>query len=242
MVLSFIRKINMSPGQRDTGDVIDADDINELQLGLERIQAGTVPIPVAGIEAALGEYEPLANMRARKPNALDFLERDPDLSGGTDYTEELLSWLADAASGSAGSRYSTDGAGNGDLPPGVYGISGELTVDGWASLQGLSPSHTVFKALGADASIRFPSSSRGWMRHGGFTFDGNNLATRGVYVGTSNGVKFDQIHVYNCAGNGVEFHNAQNAVISGLFAESNQGSGVVVDDGTGSCLFLECHS
>ena len=37
MALEFVRKLNMSPGQRDTGDVIDADDINELQEALEAI-------------------------------------------------------------------------------------------------------------------------------------------------------------------------------------------------------------
>ena len=56
MALSFTRKVNMSPGQRDTGDVIDAGDVNDLQEALEDISLGTVPIPLAGIAGALGEY------------------------------------------------------------------------------------------------------------------------------------------------------------------------------------------
>lgn len=82
MVLSFVRKLNMSPGLRDTGDVIDADDITELQVALEGvhndpfgdasgtlpavltdlrasadgIQDGTLPIALAGIADALGAY------------------------------------------------------------------------------------------------------------------------------------------------------------------------------------------
>lgn len=55
MALSFTRKVNMSPGQRDTGDVIDAGDVNDLQEALEDISLGTVPIPLAGISGALGE-------------------------------------------------------------------------------------------------------------------------------------------------------------------------------------------
>lgn len=68
---TFTRVANMSPGLRDTGDEIAAEHINELQVALEDLQTGALPIPLAGIEAALGAYEPLQNMRAGVVNVLD---------------------------------------------------------------------------------------------------------------------------------------------------------------------------
>lgn len=56
MALSFTRKANMTAGVPDSGDVIYANDVNELQVALEAIAAGTQQIPLAGIEGALGSY------------------------------------------------------------------------------------------------------------------------------------------------------------------------------------------
>lgn len=57
---SFTRKADMSPGQRDTGDVVYADDINELQEALENLQSGAAPIA------------PVEHMRAGVVNVLDY--------------------------------------------------------------------------------------------------------------------------------------------------------------------------
>lgn len=44
MVRTFTRKTDMSPGQRDTGDFIEADDINDLQEAIEHDSAGSVNV------------------------------------------------------------------------------------------------------------------------------------------------------------------------------------------------------
>ena len=54
---TFTRVANMSPGLRDTGDEIDAAHINELQQAAEDLQTGALPIALAGIEGALGDWE-----------------------------------------------------------------------------------------------------------------------------------------------------------------------------------------
>lgn len=61
MTLSFTRRVNRTLGVPDSGDVIMAEHVNELQAALEDVSDGTTPIPLAGIEAALGQYGPLVN-------------------------------------------------------------------------------------------------------------------------------------------------------------------------------------
>lgn len=57
MPLSFTRKTNRTLGVPDSGDIIMAEDVNELQEALEDMQLGTLPIALPGIEGALGTYE-----------------------------------------------------------------------------------------------------------------------------------------------------------------------------------------
>lgn len=62
---TFTRKSNMQPGKASTGDIVYADDVNELQEAIEDMQTGDLvwDVPLAGIADALGEYEPLQSMR-----------------------------------------------------------------------------------------------------------------------------------------------------------------------------------
>lgn len=55
MPLSFTRRVNRTLGVDNSGDIVDAAHINELQVALEGITTGALPIALAGIEGALGE-------------------------------------------------------------------------------------------------------------------------------------------------------------------------------------------
>ena len=85
----------------------DAAFMNQLVDAANQANAafnGAGQITTAAITPALEGYGPLANMRAGIVNVLDYLPVDPDLSGETDYTEELQAWLLAAKSGGAGMR------------------------------------------------------------------------------------------------------------------------------------------
>lgn len=67
MTLSFTRRVNRTLGVPDSGDVIMAEHVNELQAALEDVSAGTTPIPLAGIQTALGEWVPSTGAVASLP-------------------------------------------------------------------------------------------------------------------------------------------------------------------------------
>lgn len=172
MALEFVRKLNMSPGQRDTGDVIDADDINELQEALEGIGAGTVALPLAGIEGALGEW---AADRAVVYGA-DLLAWD----GVTDDTATLSTLAAQAVAASAVLA----------LPPGT----GMVTVF-------QPPSGLVMRGPGSNlCTIKQHASATGatdsviklWDKERvalcGFTIDGNRSAFGAVSTEWKHGI------------------------------------------------------
>jgi hypothetical protein len=72
MPLSFTRRVNRTLGVDNSGDIVDAAHINELQVALEGITTGAAQIPLPGIEGALGAYGPLndalADILAMQPS------------------------------------------------------------------------------------------------------------------------------------------------------------------------------
>lgn len=174
-----------------------------------------------------------------KDGAVDLRSYGDCPGDGTDITAIVLDAIDDLGS-ATGSLYSTAGARALYVPPGVHGISDDCDFTGvWLSVIASGPAITTFKALHADARLSFFNS---WGVISGFAFDGNDLATVGVHIRDSNGAQFRDIHVTNCAGNGVETHNLQNSTLIGVHSTRNTGHGIVVNNGTGSCVFIACHS
>jgi hypothetical protein len=160
--------------------------------------------------------------------------------GVTDDTTAILAALADAKATGGGANYSTTTARKLYFPPGIYGISGPLdfaTSGTWLSVVGDGPAVSTIKALSSSAHLIFANHRT---RSGGFTFDGNALATFGIQFNAAASPTFFDIYVRGCAGNGIETHNLQNAILNNVNSEANGGSGLVVDDGTGSCIFTRC--
>lgn len=164
---------------------------------------------------------------------------DGVIGDGTTDNIAALTTAVGRCNSAAGTRYSTSGARTLYLPPGIYGFTGTLALSGWMNLLTEGAGNTIFKALDSTAKITI-ACDRG--RFCGFTFDGNGVSTGGVGLLASTSSTFEDIHVYNCAGDGLHTHNLQNAVLSNCNAEFNTGSGIVVDDGTGSCVFIRCEA
>jgi hypothetical protein len=153
--------------------------------------------------------------------------------GTTDDTEAILACVADAETNN-GSLY---------FPPLVFGISSEIEIvarDVRGS-GGIPRAHTeagsagtVFKALHADACLTFTCS---YSTVGGFSFDGEGIATRGIQLYGSSGGFFYNLHGGWCAGNGVEIVEMQNAVCSQITASDNGGHGIAVLGGVGEVQF-----
>lgn len=142
MVRTFTRKENMSPGQRDTGDYIEADDINELQEAAEGLQTGALPIALLGIEGALGEaYDDpssvLGSLRAsaNRSDTRVFDAREWGSLDGTDASSVIQSVLNDAAAALSG----VDGSSGGwtvAIDKRVVNIASQIVVPPYVTLRG----------------------------------------------------------------------------------------------------------
>ncbi len=95
-----------------------------LQDAVDEIEGGEVSLPLAGIAGALEGYGPLTNMRELEINALDGAGVVGD--GVTDCLSGLQAQL-DSAANLVAAHPNIHGA-KVILPPGVYGISGQLVV------------------------------------------------------------------------------------------------------------------
>jgi hypothetical protein len=160
--------------------------------------------------------------------------------GIVDDTAAIQAAIADAKASGAGTFYSTATARRLYIPPGIYGISANLDFASggqWLSVTGDGPAVSIFKALSSAAKLTFANSRT---RIGGFTFDGNSLATTGIAMNGATTTTFFDIYALHCVGNGIETHNLQNSILDNIGAQYNGGSGLVVDDGTGSCVFRRC--
>lgn len=199
MALSFTRKVNMSPGQRDTGDVIDAGDVNDLQEALEDISLGTVPIPLAGISGALGAYEPLAHMRAGVANVLDY-EFVGD--GATDNSTNLASMLS-------GTQQGTEYY----LPPGDY-LVGQIALSDLRHFHLHLDAKLITKSGVNAAGLLFNAGSDGSSVRGG-TLDHNKdgqSGGSGIHV-MADDISIDSVSVQNAKEAGIRAQGANRTRI-----------------------------
>ena len=144
-MLNFERLVDRVPGSQ-LGTRIRAHHFNELQQAAEDLQTGALPIALPGIEAALGAYAPLQNMRAGQLNALD--ESGVDPTGDADSYAGIQSAIdrAEDASASVTNTHGVDVV----IPPGTYRLSQRLVVPHGVRVRGYGSRSTV---LLADPSI-----------------------------------------------------------------------------------------
>ena len=100
---------------------VDAERTNELQEAIEDLQTGTLPIPLPGIEGALEEYEPLANMRAGVVLAADDGVVADGVTDNLSSLQDSIDRALDAGTPEFANAYI-------ELPPGDIAIDGELDV------------------------------------------------------------------------------------------------------------------
>lgn len=133
------------------------------------------------------------------------------------------------------------------VPAGVYAISGLVDVPATVALVGSGSGDythvlgTVFKATNAAAKIRFGDplvTPQAGGQNGGFTVDGNRIATSPFTVSLVN-AKFDDIKVINSAGDGWVFDGAQNCIATQCAVAHSLGVGLVFDRGCGSNLLVQ---
>ena len=122
-MLNFERLVDRVPGSQ-LGTRIRAHHFNELQQAAEDLQAGALPIALAGIEGALGEYEPLQNMREVRRNVLDF---GADPTGDSDCVDAIHEAAADARDALQSGSAEAAGLPILEFPPGAYRITDELS-------------------------------------------------------------------------------------------------------------------
>lgn len=114
---TFTRKVDMSPGLRDTGDVIEADDINELQEAMEL--AGSEIVTQVAIDAGtrLDAVEGYGtNARIAIANVRDYGAVGDGNADDTTAFDEAYAALPDPSSGVSGGGVIL-------VPAGYYGVS-----------------------------------------------------------------------------------------------------------------------
>ena len=153
-----------------------------LDSDVDDIQTGDLPIALAGIEGALGEYGPLANMRAGRVNVMD----DAWGAVGDGVTDDLPSLQAAVNSGAPII----------DLPPGktFYG-DGTLIIDGTQMINGPGAKllRMTVRMTGARAQLR------------GLEIDGDNHTAGGVDMRGDAQAAID-CHIHHTESNGVLFN------------------------------------
>lgn len=166
------------------------------------------------------------------PDAIDARSYGATGDGSDDLAEILAAITAGNVAGGS-NRYSTGGARPVYLPPGVFSVSGLVTIPSFVSLRGAGRQLTTLKATDASAKLSFTGS---YGHHGGFTFDGDGLATTGMQCNASSENLWMDIGITDCV-TGIHTFNLQNSTMFNVSVYDCSQTGLYVDDGTGSCLF-----
>ena len=144
---------------------LDSELFNPIINRVNGLQTGETPIPLAGIEGALGEYEPLQNMRAGGLNAWDFIGVDPTgvLSSSTGLTDFF----------NACSQQRVPGT----IPPGTYLINPYIQAPSYLTIYAYGAMFVTAHESDLFSCIEF--RNRQWVNIYGLSVNGNRAAWPG---------------------------------------------------------------
>lgn len=214
-----------------SGRKIRPSHITGLQDAVDGIQSGTLPIALPGIAGALGEYGPLANMRAGVVNVLDHHDGSDDYSDAID--------AADMALGADGGVI--------QLPPGDIGISRNHQFRSGVNVVGRGSGSNVLTThvIALHPSARFSFGERGSGNWGGasgeFVLDGNHISPQMLYIGRTLSRTISNIAVIYCAagGSAVLVEEAQNNLFQCWEVNGNRGTGIEISRGAAGNLWVK---
>lgn len=234
----------------DGVDIIHAADIDALQDAVTAVTPQTAGGVMAGTANGPSETVPPTaadayEFRVVKSKQAIWVKRrfisleDYAPSQSNDWTDALTSALTDAKAAGGGAEYGTGNQRMVDIPPGTFPYSGKISITDWVGLRGAGKDVTILTATASGATLDFATSAG---RHGGFTVDGNNVAQDGMTFHAGSQLMVEDINVYDHVRHGIVTHNLQNSSFVNVNPRHNGDTGFVVDDGTGSCVFLRCEA
>lgn len=166
------------------------------------LQSGTAPIALAGIEAALGEYGPLANMRRGRANIMDYNDHAGD--GSVSINSLVNEMVADT---------STDDVL--EFPAGAYLFSGQWTLSTPRRIV-FHPGATAVLANGANAHMLRIQAPGVHVFGGVFEANGANQSgdVSGIYIGHKDAVDcvLDRVRVNDAKYIGIRSQAARTKV------------------------------
>ena len=134
-------------------------------------------------------------------------------------------------------------------PTGSIAINGRVSVPSGVNLtgqgNGVHAVGTTIKCTSASSGVTIGEigSVTNWGgASGGFTVDGNSVATQPFLVGRCTQRRFFDIDVVHAAAGSAAMlvSQGQNNLFMGVNVETNLGDGIVLDRGTGGHVFLRC--
>ena len=172
--------------------------------------------------------------------------------GVTDDTAAIQAALTYATPSSFTSRTATDGN-SVYLPAGEYLISSELTIPAWVNINGDGKAITRIICNTASSGLTFgpfavPGTGNGERggESGGFTVDGNSVATTPFAVNQAVLRDFSNIDSTGSAGDALQVYSAQNCTFYQCDFNNcgdpatAQGNCLTVDYGAGNNRFIAC--